>query len=102
MATTTRTRVSRDNGVEVTRAFRVTPAGLADGLELGSVPRRDRRYAPVDRVPRALRVAQRLGPNREYTPIHFLRRRTCTRIGPTEISSSIGLRQAPSFVRFTQ
>src|SRR5690348_1895312 len=39
VATTTRTRPSRDNGVEVTHAFRVTPAGLADGLGLGSVLR---------------------------------------------------------------
>src|SRR5581483_7906465 len=39
VATTTRTRPSRDNGVVITRAFRVTPAGLADGLGLGSVRR---------------------------------------------------------------
>src|SRR6267142_1259083 len=39
VATTTRTRPSRVNGVRDTHAFRVTPAGLADGLGLGSVLR---------------------------------------------------------------
>ena len=35
VATTTRMRPSRDNGVVDTRAFRVMPTGLADGLGLG-------------------------------------------------------------------
>src|SRR4051812_49711761 len=39
VATTTRTRPSRDRDVAATEAFRSTPAGLADGLGLGSIRR---------------------------------------------------------------
>src|SRR6185295_16599834 len=46
--------------------FRVSPAGLADGLGLRSVLRRLRRYAPVARFPRVPRVARYLGRFRRY------------------------------------
>src|SRR6266850_713256 len=66
VATTTRTRPSRVNGVRDTHAFRVTPAGLADGLGLGSVLRSlslrpCQAYQARPWFPRALRVAQGLG-----------------------------------------
>src|SRR4051812_35327519 len=63
VATTTRTgvRASPERGVISTGASVKMPTRLADGLGLGSVRRRFRRYAPRARVPRVLRVAQNFG-----------------------------------------
>src|SRR5262245_34029827 len=64
VATTTRTRslpLSELTRVLSTRAFRVTPARLADGLGLGMSYGCEADTPQRARVPRALRVAQGLG-----------------------------------------
>src|SRR6478735_1879053 len=87
VATTTRTRPSRDSGIVDTQAFRLTPAGLADGLGLGSVLRRRRADAPQKAwVPRVLRVAQDLG-NFYYISVLSCRGGSCGRADPCALSA---------------
>src|SRR5262245_62098543 len=106
VATTTRTRASRDTSERLlTRAFRVTPTGLADGLEHGSI-RRPAAASPHFVVPPRPASGAGLRPRHDHTlvagenqprdgrgpPPFFARRRTCKRIGlPTKPNSSRSL-----------
>src|SRR5262245_14515401 len=65
VATTTRTQTLRRNCVLDTRAFRETPAELADGLGLGSVLRR-RPLSPTNSVPPRTADGAGLRPKAKY------------------------------------
>src|ERR1700722_2848481 len=100
VATTTRTRPPLETDVVVvTRAFRGTPARLADGLGLGSVLRRDNAGTPQELGSPAFCEWRRTLARRAICPDrhavstridaaaagYFLRRRTCMRMGePTK------------------